>query len=508
MPEQPFPARVARWLMAHVNVPMVLLALICLGMVVPAARAKPFWHDEIYTVLLSRLPSVGAIWRAALEGVDLSPPLNLWVTRGVHALIGVGHLQTRVPALLGFSLTVFLIFLVLLRRAGAPAAIAGALLLFLTAGLRYAVEARAYGLMMGLSAAAIYTWMEAAQGRRRAVHLPLLAMALAGSIWNHYFGVLAFVPIVAGECVRTLHRRRIDPGVAFAVVTAIVAAVPIYPLLRAASDQRSTFWSMGAGAQVTDVYAFLLNALLAPAFLLLAGVLVLALALAPLLRRRIPGDIRRVPMHEAVAIAAAAAVPVLAVLLGRFVTGVFVPRYALGGLVGLCMAVPLALWRWNVRRLPVELLLCGALLWVVGTSAIASVRAIREPPDPLAAHPLLLRSAFEPGPTVVSSRLQFLQYWYYLPADLKGRVVYLADPGEALKRTGSDTIDRGYLALARWTPVPVEGYETFTSRHTSFRVYEAGSGWLLARLTESGARIEPIGTGPAGRLFQVTMAPR
>ncbi len=84
-------------------------------------------------------------------------------------------------------------------------------------------------------------------------------------------------------------------------------------------------------------------------------------------------------------------------------------------------------------------------------------------------------------------------------------MVYLADPPEALRLSGSDTIDRGYVALSRWTSVPIEPYESFVARHTGFRVYEAGSGWLLAKLEASGAGIEEIGRDPAGKLFQVTL---
>jgi hypothetical protein len=484
---------------------IAVLIAISAATILPYARVKPFWHDEIYTILLSRLPSIDATWHAEEEGVDLSPPLNLWLTRGVHAVAGSGPIVTRVPAIAGFLLMVFVVFALLHQRAGVVAATTGALLPFLTAGLRYAAEARAYGVMMGLTAAALYCWMEAAEGRRRALHLTLLWAALAGSLWNHYFGVLAFAPIVAGELARAIRRRRLDVGVAVAIAGAVAAALPLIPLLRVGSTQRSAFWAQGAQSQIVDVYRFLLNALLSPRDGIVAALAITIVGGSLLLKRRPVDETRHLPSHEAVAIAVAVATPMLAVLIGRFVVGVFVPRYALGGIVGLSIGVPIALWRYDVRRSPAELLVCAALLYAVGTSAVVAVRTQTRPINPIEDRTLLTSSFQSPGPTVISSSLQFLQYWYYLPPAFATRVCYLADPAQALSRTGSDTIDRGYLALSRWTAVPIQPYQTFLAQHRSFRVYEGGSGWLLDALRDLHARIDLIARSPEGRLYQVTM---
>jgi hypothetical protein len=75
------PARIGPWL-SDVLERHRLLVLLLFGAVLFAttairARAKPFWHDEIYTVLHSTLPSVSAMWVAALDGLDLAPPPSI-----------------------------------------------------------------------------------------------------------------------------------------------------------------------------------------------------------------------------------------------------------------------------------------------------------------------------------------------------------------------------------------------------------------------------------------------
>jgi hypothetical protein len=475
------------------------------GLAIPYALAKPFWHDEIYTILLSRLPSLPDTWRAGLDGVDLSPPLNLWLTRIVHATIGEGRVATRTPALLGFYVAIVAIFAVVRRRAGTAAAAIGVLLLFFTAALRYAAEARSYGLMMGLSAVTFLAWMEAAAGRCRTLYLPLLGLTLAASIWNHYFGILVFVPVVAGELVRLLRDRRLDVGIVATIVCALASAIPLWPLAAAAARQGSSFWSRPAGAgQIVETYGFLLAPMMdRTLWIIAAGSCVLALAAAVLRGRSAMA--RRVPIHETVALLVGAGLPLVGFMLSRFVTGVAVPRYFLSAIPAIAMALPLFFSRVSSGRQSIELAACGALAAVVLFGAFRSDRPrFRNPVAERAVFDASLRS---PSLTVVSSSLQFLQLWFYSPPDLKGRMRYLVDPGEALKRTGSDTIDRGYLALSKWTALPVEPYQDFVNKHPSFRVYEAGSGWLLGTLQDADAVIEEIAHEPGARLYQITSHP-
>ena len=486
---------------------LVLAGLTALyaGLAIPYALAKPFWHDEIYTILLSRLPSLSDTWRAGLDGVDLLPPLNLWLARVFHAALGEGLVATRLPALLGFYLAIVAVFAIVRRRAGTSAAAIGVLLLFFTAGLRYAAEARAYGLMIGLSGVAFLAWTEAAAGRRRTLHLPLLGLALAASLWNHYFGILVFVPVVAGECARLLRDRRWDVGMVATIVCAMAAAIPLWPLAAVAARQGPTYWSRAAGpGQIAETYGFLLAPMFESTFAIIAAAGCLLALASRLLRGRstMPGA---VPMHEVVALMTGVGLPIVGFVVGRFVTGVAVPRYLLSAIPAMTIALPLLFSRVSGGRQSIELAVCTALAVVV---SLGMVRADRPRfRSPVADRAVLNASLRSPSATVVSSSLQFLQLWFYSSPELKVRMRYLADPSEALKQTGSDTIDRGYLALSRWTALPVEPYRDFVDRHEAFRVYEAGSGWLLSTLENDGARIEEIADEPGAKLYQVTQHP-
>ena len=77
----------------------IILCAAWLAATMASSSSKPFWHDELCTILVARLPSLDVIWRALGDGIDLSAPLNTLLTRGSHALFGIGRISTRLPAL-------------------------------------------------------------------------------------------------------------------------------------------------------------------------------------------------------------------------------------------------------------------------------------------------------------------------------------------------------------------------------------------------------------------------
>jgi 4-amino-4-deoxy-L-arabinose transferase-like glycosyltransferase len=497
-------AAVDRVLDRHAWLVFAAFASVCLVSLLVRARAKPFWHDEIYTILHAGLPTFGTMWRAGVDGFDLSPPLNTWLTRAVHAVVGVGHVSTRVPPMLGYMTMTVVVFSLLRSRANTVTALSGALLPCFTAAYRYSYEARGYGLMVGLFAVALYAWSQAARDRNRAFHVAVLAATLAGSVWNHYYGVLVFVPIAVGEGVRSLQRRRIDVGILGAFFAAALAIVPIYPLAAAARTQSESFWSRASMADVGTTYQFVFAPLVERdvAYVAIAVGALAFFARASKSDRRLA---RGVPLYEFTAGLVALLIPVLGVALGVVLTGVFVPRYAISAVLAPSLVVPLIVWQRHTRGGVAELLLCGFLLFAFARSMGPSLLSRPVFVDPYLSKPLL-QSAVTTGAGVISSSsLQFLQLWYYTPNSLKGRIRYLADVENARRFMASDTIDRGYLALHRWTTVPIEPYESFVAGHREFRVHEAGSGWLLRKLDEIGASKMDLGRGPGERLLLVQL---
>jgi len=478
----------------------VLLALVLTEgvMLVAQACAKPFWHDEVYTILASGLPIV-TLWRASLDGLDLAPPLNTILTRAAHALFSVGLVSTRLPPMLGFGLASVVVFAMVRARANALIAIAAALIPCFSGAFPYAYEARGYVVVLGLFALAMFGWSESAAGRHRVRNLSLMAIALSAGVWTHYYAALAFLPIVVGELVRQRGGRRFDPAPWLALSAAAIGTLPLVPLVIAAAPQARTFWTRLEPSNLASTYASVLGTLGTRRFALGGGTVAI-LVIGELIRRQRGGDrpsrspkAREVKAHEVAAGLTTLAIPAMAMALGEGAGGPFAPRYVVFAVVGFAVVLPLAVWHLTPDHSLVALALCLTLLLPFATEAARSLAGARlRSPNPLEIRPLLTQQLGS-GSLALSAGLAYLQFWYYTPPTQRQRAVYVADPRSELRTTGTDTIDRGYLALARWTAVPVVDYDVFVREHRAFHVYACGSSWLSTRLRDERASIDRVG---------------
>jgi hypothetical protein len=274
-------------------------------------------------------------------------------------------------------------------------------------------------------------------------------------------------------------------------------------LAAAAASQSGTFWAPAELSAIPEAYRFVLHSLVERRqTIAAAAIIALAAAGAALARHRHRTAAWHLPAHEVVAGLTTLAIPLVGVVLGVYVTGTFTPRYAMPLAVGVSLVLPIGV-RWiNPAGGLAEVILCLLLSFSFGTSVYDSLREPHGPfPDPFTTRPLLVQAVQEPGPVAIAGRLQFVQFWYYAPSELRSRIVYLADPEASVRFRGTDTVDRGYLALARWTPVTVERYAEFVDRHDSFRVYTGGSGWLLDKLRKERWTLDQLGRERGGELY-------
>src|SRR5215469_5632824 len=82
----------------------LLMALCTIGYALDTvyrAHRKLFWFDEIFTIYISRLPSLKPIWQALLQGADFNPPLLYVLTRLSQSVFRHGHVATRLPEAVG-----------------------------------------------------------------------------------------------------------------------------------------------------------------------------------------------------------------------------------------------------------------------------------------------------------------------------------------------------------------------------------------------------------------------
>jgi hypothetical protein len=470
-----------------------------------AAHRKPFRHDEIFTILFARLPSVPTMWRAAQDGLDFMPPLNAVVTHAVRDVAGEGPIVTRIPPMIGLWLACLSLFGIVRRRSTLVLGVCAAMLPLWTAAFRYGVEARGYGLLLGFFGVAAFAWSEAARGVRRAAYLPLLALALAAGVWSHYYAIANIAVIALGEVARDIRRREIDWGVWGAIIGALALVLPLHSLAGIALAQSGRSWALEGPESIQETYEFLLQPLLDLRLLAALVLLTVACRLAPFAHA--PSE-RQIPAHEAVAAAACLLIPLAGVVARHFGVAVFFPRYALSMVIGVVPAVLLAAWVGSRRSKLVPVAVCALLTVTLAQSTWAARLTLSTPdPDPVAERPVLTQALRRGDYVCVTGGLMYLQFWYYTPPLLRSRLCYVVDPASARRLVGTDSLDNGLTTLSRWSAVTAVDYERFVSTHRRFTVYGAGTGWLLPRLQEAGASVRETGVETGFRIYEVALPP-
>lgn len=475
------------------------------------ACTTPIWFDEFFTLFISRLPSLGDMLRAA--PADGQPPLQYLLTRFSVALPGSLEFTLRLPELIA-CVAAGLFTWKIVRRHGTPVQALFGVVMLLGSNINFtqAYIARPYGLMLAFTALAFVCWQKAAvPGNRRTLSLLGLALAIAGAVLSHHFGIIHIaIFLLPGEAVRLFQRRRVDFAMACAFVLGTTPLVFTIPLARGSNRDlgqailaSSHFWARPTQANLLNYLAMIALPLLC---------LVLLFAFLPWPARKTHGQdpsLPPVPLHEWIAAAGLSLLLPALLVLTAAGSGYFLPRYAIGDSLGLAL-----LAAWGLPRIPrlqsfAEPLLALSTLTSLLVVGIFLLRAqIVEPvqkglENSHAVSPVLL-NAPAGLPIVVASAFEYPPDWWYAAPNLRGRLIYLADPAYAAQQ--ADFLPEFSLILDRKVvPMPLADYAPYIATHPHFLLLRSGESrlnWTDTRLAASGWRLTPIATAGQDVLYQ------
>jgi hypothetical protein len=500
------------------SIVVLLLILLFAGLLsVLHSVAKPFWFDEICTVIMCRLPGPSAIWNALDHAADGQPPGYYLTLRVARQLIPEDHLGYRAPSILGLLITVLCIYFILSRRVNYLAALVGATFVLSTELSTYASEARPYALMVACISAAILAWQRIDDSKLNAL---FLALALGAAVSLHYYSIFVLPAFVLAEATVWLLRRRFRMWVWAALAAGAIPWLFIARfLLRMRDYNGRNFWSKPHFGELFIHYNTLFNVGGAWGLTFLAGISII-FAYWGLrkwsLRKTVVSateERSRVPAEECVLILVLMWLPLIEITAAKLGHGGMTTRYMMPTILGGALAVG-----YLAGKLPG--LLNGLLLilllmnFAVGSTfdvanvlrgslfqaraaAAGEVRAIAEQ-DPKRALPI-----------VISSGLQYLPMVYYTPGDLKNRLYAVTDPQAALIYRGTDSMDLNLLVLRQYFPLQVEDYAGFASRHKEFLLVSNGEefDWLPALLSQAGGTLRVLSEEGNTRVYDVSLKP-
>ena len=443
------------------------------------SSVKLLWLDELITLHIARLGSPSAIWNALAHGADPNPPLTHLLVLASMRLFGEHEFALRLPAMVGYWIGMLALFQFLRRWVSGTWALAGVAMSMSMAAFQYSYESRSYGIFYGLAMLAVYCWGRAVDPSTSSVRrwLALLGMvaALATGISTSYFAVLAFLPVAAGEVALTFARwqhagwredsflRSIQLRIWAAMAIAGAPLLLFRPLIQhAIAEFAPHAWNKVSFDQVSDSYTEMVEYILFPILaLLLFTIVVLVLSrfcahCRASIRPRWIGSLAteqayfkrsRLPLHEAVAVFALMAYPILGYIVASIRGGMMSPRFVIPVCFGFAIAGTMACYRifGHLRFAAVSLLLLCTVWFGVRESVIAywyseQKQCFYRVVDhfPLAEFPT--------GPIAIPDPLLALTFRHYAPPGLAARVVFPVDFPAIRHDRGDDSPEQNLWA--------------------------------------------------------------
>jgi hypothetical protein len=488
------------------------------------AIAKPFWYDEICTVIVCRLSSASDIWKALSHAVDTNPPFYYLVAHFARQLVPEDHLGYRLPSILGLLGTIFCIYKFVSRRSSRLSALVGATFILCTPLAEYAYEARPYSLMIACISCAILAWQRIDKSR---LYVILVAFGLAAAISLHYYALLVWpVFFIAEASVWIFHRHFRVSAWASIIVGALPMILFSTLLLKLRDYYGQNFWAHINFKQIIIADSWLFNLGGNWGLILVAGLSALILYFSitrsdtPASSDHKEGEQKALPIEERMLILTLLWLPLIAIAVARIGHGGMTERYMLPTILGGALAV--GYLSDKLPRAAGALLLALLMIYYALSSfhdVSSALRGSLLEPRNAATHELQTIAAADDQaglPIVIANGVRYLPMAYYTRAESNRMLYFIADPAAAVRLSSnkSDSLDKALLVLKHYAPLNVEDYDGFVSMHREFLlVTDAGGGpiedfeWLPARLTHDGYVVRLLSVNNGTQVYKVTITP-
>ena len=446
------------------HLPVVLLSAIYLYAIGRAASVLPLWYDEIFTYTVSTLESPTAVVRALLDNADNHPPLDYLARHLSMTLFGETNFAFRLPSVVAVLAASLCLYAFVSRRCSLFPAIVAFALPLSTQVLTYADEGRGYAFLFASMCLSLLAWQLAAEKPTK-LRLGFLVLSLCAGPYSHYYGVMNYAPIIAGEAWRSWERREVCWPIVLAVALSLVLLAPLVPFAVSAAEFSASFWSKFGPTTPLRFYAELLPRLIPP----LVASLVVCTALTVFWAKQ--ESSRPAPSgltsYERVAALVLSVVPFLAYVLAEFVTRALVAKYALITVAGVALLIAFLTYcveRWR-RTGATAVALC---FWIWTAAMLlhhAATASNQEPPIPEDVIALIDTTDL---PVVMADPKEFMSARMYLSSAHQRKCSTCLDRKSAIQLMGFDTDERALMNLRRIAPINIVGLCEFTREHRRF----------------------------------------
>lgn len=504
---------------------LVLALLLTAWIAVHWGALKMLNQDEMFVMQTDSVPTLAEVLHIQLHyPISLDPMVYHALAHLSTSLFGATAFALRLPSLLGYMLMqVCLYFFV--RRAtrdhlgeqqSGVAATVAAIFPLATATLYYAVEARPYGLLLGLYALALVAWQAATRSEQtRRWSLPLLALAVGLALNTHYFAVLLLPVLYLAELVRTLDRRKLDTALVAALVLGTACFGLTLPFQKAAKVFRLHYYNAGTISvrAVSEAYRSLLfdytwTSTQTQRILALVFVVVMLAFLFSLYRGWAS---LKLPRAESALLIALFALPILGFLLAHFVTHSYEVRYVLGAIISISLLFSLwlapLLKSETAHQAAISILGFVILVAVLHETSLERMKS-RAMMQSLEV-PAAVRAALAADPTHNLYIQQMGHYeiaQYYQPdAFLRAHTVLVYDAAREIRFSGHDTEALTAEHMLHFTALPIVSYDKLrqSTAAQDWVAYDSGWDFTADAFAEDHAQSSPLAPFFEGTVLSV-----
>jgi uncharacterized membrane protein len=341
------------------------MAVFYLATSVYIAAHRFFWYDELFTVLISRLPNTAAILDGLSHADNNMPAPYFLVVHAFLRLFPQAEVAARLPSALTLALGLLVTFDCARRLTDGRHASMAVAFLGCTVLPYYGYEARSYGIYFMLAALLFWVWSLTPKASWSAAAW-FGAIMFAGTLF-HYYIVLCLVPFAAWEAVHWKPWRLPSPKLLAGGVGIACAAALLARQIFGANRYSAVFWSKPTLSGLRGVFSELMP----------DGLFLLALIMVLIALRGPEHDTAVAPMQPAESTGwLCLLIPFAGYILAIMVTNAFVARYFIGMLPGLAVAFACLFHRQFAKTRRVS---TGVLLVLAAIGMYGQWQAVRRP---------------------------------------------------------------------------------------------------------------------------------
>jgi hypothetical protein len=489
------PTRLIRLLNDHPAATLASLLVIYFVIGGFQAAHKLLWCDELFTLGIARQGSLTAIWHALAAGADPNPPLTHWLVLQSTRLFGISALAVRAPSILCVFAAISCIWTILRRWLTPTYAALGALAFMTTRGFDYAYDARSYAPLLAFSLAALALWLASfyLSPVRKTAALAGTTACLALGLSSNYYGVLALLPIAAGEATLAIRTRRLRPAAWLALLAGALPLLVYRPLIRHnLAEFGPHAWNRPHIDMLSDSYLVLVEGLVWP---------VISLAVYTFWKHRHPRPASnhstcRLAPHERIALATLLAYPILGFTVALIGHGMISPRCVIPVCAGFAMAAALLAARTFGHSARATLILFAmAAIWVTAREAACFLVLAHQRTAFFEIRDRIAQTAIPAAaPILISDSSLSLPLAHYAP-DLQPRLIFPVDFAAIHASEPDDSGEQNLWAGHNGIfPIRIVPYPQ--ALPPAFTLITRPNGWLATRLSVDGYRLSVSNPAP------------